>query len=201
MISSRKRLTWRTLRDCSERPFLCASSSSSTTIGRKMSCSSKRKIAVGSCISTFVSSTNRRRVRRGLDSLAASLRAWRRPVRDQRDFAASSTSSTWPGTLHAAPFPAQHALGVDEESAAIDSHVLAAVQALFLDHVEQLADASRPRRTAGRTAAFPCPGTCRATSGCRARCRARALSPCAKAACRSRKSWLSFVQPVVMSFG
>ena len=43
----------------SDRPFLPASSSSSTTIGRKMSCSSKRKIAAGSCISTLVSSTNR----------------------------------------------------------------------------------------------------------------------------------------------
>src|SRR5579863_1870638 len=60
-MSSRKRLTWRTLRAASDRPFLWASSSSSTTIGRNTSCSSKRKIAVGSCISTLVSSTNNRR--------------------------------------------------------------------------------------------------------------------------------------------
>ena len=32
--SSRKRLTWRTLREASDRPFLLASSSSSTTMGR-----------------------------------------------------------------------------------------------------------------------------------------------------------------------
>ncbi len=59
--SSRKRLTWRTLRAASDRPFLPASSSSSTVIGMKMSCSSNRKIAVGSCISTLVSRTNMRR--------------------------------------------------------------------------------------------------------------------------------------------
>src|ERR1700756_3152459 len=63
-MSSRKRLTWRTLREASESPFLCASSSSSTTIGRYTSCSSKRKIAVGSCINTLVSSTNNRRPER-----------------------------------------------------------------------------------------------------------------------------------------
>ena len=55
--SSRNRLTWRTLRAGSDRPFLPASSSSSTVIGMKMSCSAKRKIAVGSCIKTFVSRT------------------------------------------------------------------------------------------------------------------------------------------------
>ena len=38
-----------------------------------------------------------------------------------------------------APFPAQHALGVDQESAALDTHVLPAVHALFLPHVEELA--------------------------------------------------------------
>ena len=39
-------------------PRLWLSSSSSVIIGRKMSCSSKRKRQVGSCIKTFVSSTN-----------------------------------------------------------------------------------------------------------------------------------------------
>src|SRR5690349_13081996 len=56
-ISSRKRLAWRALRETSLMPFLWSSSSSSTTIGRNTSCSSKRKRLVGSCISTFVSST------------------------------------------------------------------------------------------------------------------------------------------------
>ena len=52
-----KRLTWRALRLASEVPFLPLSSSSMTCIGRKTSCSSNRNSAVGSCISTFVSST------------------------------------------------------------------------------------------------------------------------------------------------
>ena len=51
-----KRLTWRALRAVSDVPFFAASSSSSTVIGRNTSCSSKRNSAVGSCISTFVSS-------------------------------------------------------------------------------------------------------------------------------------------------
>src|SRR5260221_652401 len=56
-ISSRKRLACRALRATSLMPFLWSSSSSSVTIGRNTSCSSKRKRLVGSCISTFVSST------------------------------------------------------------------------------------------------------------------------------------------------
>src|SRR5258705_10294438 len=46
------------------------------------------------------------------------------------------------GYLHLAPLLAQHARGVDEESAAFDAHELAAVQALLADDVEQLADAA-----------------------------------------------------------
>src|SRR5258706_6120858 len=56
-ISSRKRLACRALRATSLMPFLLSSSSSSVTIGRNTSCSSKRKRLVGSCISTLVSST------------------------------------------------------------------------------------------------------------------------------------------------
>src|SRR5574344_365430 len=40
-------------------PFLWLSNSSSTTMGRKMSCSSKRNRLLGSCSSTLVSSTNK----------------------------------------------------------------------------------------------------------------------------------------------
>ena len=56
-ISSRKRLAWRALRATSLMPFLWSSSSSSVTMGRKTSCSSKRKRLVGSCMRTLVSST------------------------------------------------------------------------------------------------------------------------------------------------
>ncbi|MPN03498.1 hypothetical protein SDC9_150728 [bioreactor metagenome] len=52
------RLTWRPLRATSVMPFLWLSSSSSTTMGRKMSCSSKRNRLLGSCSSTLVSRTN-----------------------------------------------------------------------------------------------------------------------------------------------
>ena len=87
--SSRKRLTWRTLRADSDRPFLPASSSSSTPIGRKMSCSSKRNMAAGSCISTFVSSTNARRAPFGGPVLQH---------RRQSSRAAARTSAAWPLT-------------------------------------------------------------------------------------------------------
>ncbi len=56
--ASSVRLAWRALRATSVMPFLWPSSSSSTIIGRKMSCSSKRNRLMGSCISTLVSSTN-----------------------------------------------------------------------------------------------------------------------------------------------
>src|SRR3546814_5521738 len=52
-----KRLTWRALRLASDVPFLPLSSSSITCIGRNTSCSSNLNSAVGSCISTLVSST------------------------------------------------------------------------------------------------------------------------------------------------
>src|SRR2546422_5715461 len=57
-ISSRKRLACRALRETSERPRLCWSSSSSVAIGRYRSCSSKRNRLVGACISTLGSRTN-----------------------------------------------------------------------------------------------------------------------------------------------
>ena len=54
---SSERLAWRAFRATSVVPFLWPSSSSRTTIGRKMSCSSKRNSDVGSCIRTLVSRT------------------------------------------------------------------------------------------------------------------------------------------------
>jgi hypothetical protein len=56
-ISSSMRVAWRALRAISDMPFLLLSSSSSVMIGRKTSCSSKRKTGSGSCISTLVSRT------------------------------------------------------------------------------------------------------------------------------------------------
>jgi hypothetical protein len=56
--ASSVRLVWRALRATSVMPFLWPSSSSSTIMGRKMSCSSKRNRHIGSCSSTLVSSTN-----------------------------------------------------------------------------------------------------------------------------------------------
>ena len=55
--SSKKRLTWRTFRATSDMPFLPLSSSSRTTMGKKILCSAKRKMEVGSCMRTLVSST------------------------------------------------------------------------------------------------------------------------------------------------
>ncbi len=57
-ISSRLRLACRALRATSVSPFLLLSSSSSVTIGKKMSCSSNLNSEDGSCINTLVSSTN-----------------------------------------------------------------------------------------------------------------------------------------------
>src|SRR5579871_742682 len=130
--SSRNRLTWRTLRADSERPFLPASSSSSTIIGMYTSCSSKRKIAVGSCIRTFVSSTKierRARVARVIGSRSPS----QGPGGGENLVGVSRD-------LDLAPLGAQHAAGVDQERAALNAHVLAAVHALFLVDLEQLAD-------------------------------------------------------------
>src|SRR5215471_10375007 len=135
MRSSRNRLTWRTLRDCSERPFLWASSSSSTTIGRNTSCSSKRNIAVGSCMSTFVSSTKSRRCAwlfaGSRSPLAAPEGEGSERLRRFKNFLHVA------GHSHAAPFALQYALSIDQKCAAIDTHVLAPVEGLFPDDVEQ----------------------------------------------------------------
>src|SRR5436190_1440757 len=119
-----------------------------------MSCSSKRNRLVGSCISTFVSSTN---------SLASRF-FW-----DWRDFFAigsgeagggsasirsgSSCGSTGrsecfskveyllcvSGHLDPAPFAREGAALVDHERAALDAAYFAAVHVLHLDHAEQRA--------------------------------------------------------------
>src|SRR6516165_628917 len=137
-MSSRKRLTWRTLREASDSPFLCASSSSSTTIGKYTSCSSKRKIAVGSCISTLVSSTNRRRPVRDLlfISRASPEAAVGPPSYTLRCFKHFLRVT---GNLHLAPLLRQPAGAVQQKSAALHPQILSAVEAFLFYDIEQLA--------------------------------------------------------------
>src|SRR5690606_24598906 len=113
--SSRKRLTWRTLRAVSDMPFLAVSSSSSTAAGSTTSCSSKRNSAVGSCISTLVSSKYRRLPGRGYLAMPALLT----PNRGEH-------FSRMVGDLDPAPFAAQHAVAVDQEGTALDTEHFAA---------------------------------------------------------------------------
>src|ERR1700693_1835230 len=89
-----------------------------------MSCSSKRKIAVGSCMSTLVSSTYSRRV-----AMLAAFTSQR--LRRFEHFQCVTLD------LDAAPLPAQHALGVDQKCAALDAQHFASVQVFFPDDVEQ----------------------------------------------------------------
>src|SRR5687767_9653976 len=101
-----------------------------------MSCSSKRKIAVGSCISTFVSSTKRRRWMAGR---VAGFCATAVPVaapdserlRRFKDFLRVTVH------LHLAPLLAQDAFGIEQERAALDAHEFPTIHAFFADHVEQ----------------------------------------------------------------
>src|SRR6185503_17379923 len=138
--SSRKRLTWRTLRAASDKPFLPASSSSSTIIGMKMSCSSKRKIAVGSCINTLVSSTKIRRWCRSREVVRPRLVSGSSPLGMTLErLRCFEHCVRVAGDFHLAPLLPQHAAAVDQERAALDSHVLATVHALLLPDVEQLA--------------------------------------------------------------
>src|SRR5688572_12560092 len=45
-----------------------------------------------------------------------------------------------PEHFHLAPLSAQHAVGIDEESAAFDTQIFSAVKALFPDDIEELAE-------------------------------------------------------------
>src|ERR1700733_3407788 len=102
-----------------------------------MSCSSKRNIEVGSCISTLVSRTKRRRVARPapavpvMDVPEASGGCCSERLRRFKYFLHVSVH------FHLAPFAPQDARGIDQERAAFDAHVLAPVQGLFLDHAKQ----------------------------------------------------------------
>src|SRR5580658_9947565 len=94
-----------------------------------MSCSSKRNIEVGSCISTLVSSTKRRRA-----ALSAPAGCRSERLRRFKYFLHVSVD------LHLAPFAAQDACGVEQEGAAFDTHVFASIQGFFLDHIKLPAD-------------------------------------------------------------
>src|SRR5690348_7953597 len=138
-MSSRNRLTWRTLRLASDKPFLWASSSSRTVIGRYTSCSSNRKIEVGSCMSTFVSSTKSLRPSRGLVFMsrgwlaAAEFGPGSERLRRFKYFLRVT------GDLHLAPLVPQHAFAIQQERAALDTKVLFTVKALLFDDIEELA--------------------------------------------------------------
>src|ERR1700729_1709004 len=102
-----------------------------------MSCSSKRNIEVGSCISTLVSRTNRRRMTRS--ALAAPVTV----VPGATGGCCSERLRRFKYFLHVsvylylAPFTPQDTRRIDQEGAAFDSHVLAPVQGLLLDHIKQ----------------------------------------------------------------
>src|SRR5277367_1164834 len=102
-----------------------------------MSCSSNRKMAVGSCISTFVSSTNRRRPSRDLTFMSRGslegaapepgserLRRFKYFLRVTRDF-------------HLAPLLSERALTVQEEGAALDAKIFLTVKTLLFDDIEE----------------------------------------------------------------
>src|SRR5262245_38281414 len=103
-----------------------------------MSCSSNRKIAVGSCISTLVSSTNSRRVAGTRVLLRISAPAVPGPGSERlRRF---KHFLRVPVHLHLAPLVPQHSCRIEQERTAFDPQILAAVQALFLDDIEQFAE-------------------------------------------------------------
>src|SRR5688500_7481954 len=136
-MSSRKRLTWRTLRDASERPFLWASSSSSTTIGRYTSCSSKRKIAVGSCMSTFVSITKRRRWVAGRATARSSPAEVPTALPESERLRRFKYFLRVTVHFHFPPLAPQHSAAVDEKRAAHDAEHFATIHVLFVYDVEQ----------------------------------------------------------------
>src|SRR3954464_12550181 len=107
-------------------------------MGRNTSCSSKRNIAVGSCMSTFVSSTKSRRCAwlfaGSRSPFAAPEGEGSERLRRFKNFLHVA------GHLHAAPFALKYALSIDQKSTAIDTHVLAPVEGLFTDDVEQPAN-------------------------------------------------------------
>src|SRR5688572_30093375 len=122
-------------------PRLPASSSSRTIIGMKMSCSSKRKIDDGSCMSTLVSRTKMRCCADGfffggnvgLRSTATAAR-WSEFAGGVEDGRGVSRD------LYLAPFTAQDAILVEQKCAALHTHEFPAVHALLTDHVEEPAD-------------------------------------------------------------
>src|SRR4051812_26835217 len=161
--SSRKRLVWRALRAASDMPVLCASSSSSVTIGRNRSCSSKRNRLVGSCMRTLVSTTKSFVVEvfraggaeRGdfraiaVESVAESVGGESvSGVSEERVESNDGPSGFFnkiqyllrvTGYFHTAPLPADGAVTVQHEGAALDAAHLPAVHVLHLDDAEKAA--------------------------------------------------------------
>src|SRR5690348_1197420 len=120
-------------------------------------------MAVGSCINTLVSSTNRRRPSRGLargSVRSAGAGSETGIIVDEAGTDAGSETGArecalpGPGSerlrcfkhflrvpwdLHLTPFLPQHPFGIDEKGAALDAEILPAIQAFLLDDIEQLA--------------------------------------------------------------
>src|SRR5690625_7129135 len=128
-----KRLTWRTLRDTSDRPFLARSSSSSTIMGKKMSCSAKRNSAVGSCMSTLVS----RMYRRGRSAMGGAPGN----VLGRSGQLAHGLEHVFDvaGHAHLAPFAHQPAVFVEQKGAAFYAAHLAVEHVLVLHDAELVA--------------------------------------------------------------
>src|SRR5688572_14930698 len=95
-----------------------------------MSCSSKRKTAAGSCMSTLVSSTNARRAPFAGRFFDIGSEFPRRG----ENFGGMSRHA------HLAPLAAERATGIDEESASLYAHHLLSVHVLLLPHPKQHGD-------------------------------------------------------------
>src|SRR6185437_8614095 len=95
---------------------------------------------VGSCMSTFVSSTKSRRPSRGLVFMS-------RGSRDAAEFGPGSGRlrrfKYFPRVtrdFHLAPLVSQYALAVQQERTAFDAHILSAIRALLFYDIEELAE-------------------------------------------------------------
>src|ERR1700685_2403657 len=95
-------------------------------------------MAVGSCISTLVSSTNSRRTVGAAAARVISLPAAAGPGSERlRRFKYFLRVTR---DLHLAPFALQHSIAIEQKGAAHDAHELASVHALLVQHVKELRD-------------------------------------------------------------
>src|SRR5437764_1126575 len=126
-------------------PFLLLSSSSRIAIGMNTSCSSKRKRLVGSCMSTFVSSTKSLVEEGKRATLDAGLR-WIMNLPDVviyssrlQCFDEFEHLLRMSGDFHAAPLAPHGAVGADHEGTAFDPAHFFTIHVFHLDDTEKLA--------------------------------------------------------------